>query len=203
MNNIANRSALAIAASAAASVLLLATTAPTSAGPLPGLPRGGFTSSNVEWIKNVRTHAVPEVGKLHDGYFYVATNGYGLTIFDVSNPLDPVEVGHLLAPHLMENEDVATNGEIALISTGSITKYGANTDAGVLRVIDVSDKTAPVETASLPGAGDHTYDCILDCTWAYGGLGTIVDLRDPINQVKLERRWSDELTVSPPAPVTT
>lgn len=169
---------------------LLILAAPSSADPLPGLLRGGFTSSNVEWVRNVRTQAVPEVGKLLDGYFYVATNGYGLTIFDVSEPLDPVEVGSIAIPHLMENEDIATNGEIALISTGSITKVvEPGYDGGTLKVIDVSDKSNPVEIASLDGAGDHTYECLLDCTWAYGGYGNIVDLRDPTQPVLLENTW--------------
>src|SRR3712207_2335641 len=46
-------------------------------------------------------------------------------------------------------------------------------------VIDVSDKTDPKVMSTLEDADDHTITCVLDCKWAYGSEGTIVDLRDP------------------------
>jgi hypothetical protein len=44
---------------------------------------------------------------------------------------------------------------------------------------------------TLPGADQHTWTCVLDCTWAYGSGGLIADLRDPRNP-KLAGDWSEQ-----------
>ena len=139
--------------------------------PAGGPSAGGYSSPNVEFVKNFPQHTDSAGGRKLGNYFYITTER-DLTIYDVSEPADPVQVGHLILPELGEpvftEEDPDTNGRILLIS-----------NAGVLMVIDVSDKSAPTVLSTLDGADDHTVSCVLDCTWMYGSEGTIVDLRDP------------------------
>ena len=139
--------------------------------PAAGPSVGGYSSPNVEFVKNFPQHTDTAGGRRLGDYFYITTER-DLTIYDISTPLDPVQVGHLILPELGQpvftEEDPDTNGSILLVSNG-----------GVLMVIDVSDKTAPKLLSTLAGADDHTITCVLGCTWAYGSDGTIVDLRNP------------------------
>lgn len=179
-------------AAAAAGLLLSLVAAPSSAGVGPG----GVTSDNVEWIRNVPVAAgSAEGGRLHGSHFYVTVNGQGLLIFDVSTPEDPELVGRYSAPHFWENEDIATNGKIALISQRSypFTYMGLQQFAD-LSILNVEDKSDPQLIATIAGGGDHTYECLYGCKWAYGPVGGgIYDLRDPSHPVMLEQRWFDVL----------
>ncbi len=65
------------------------------------------------------------------GDYAYAGGRFGLTILDVSNPAQPVEIGHLALPVV----DIEVAGDYAYIAAG---------DAG-LHLVDVSDPTAPVE----------------------------------------------------------
>ena len=158
--------------------------------PFPaGTSTGGYSSSNVEFVKNFPQHSDAAGGRRLGDYFYITTER-DLTIYDISDPLDPVQVGHVVVPTpgvpVFTEEDPDTNGRILLIGNGE--EYGD----GNLYVFDVSDKTAPKLLSALPDAADHTISCVLDCTWAYGSEGTIVDLRDPAAPRLSENNWQDE-----------
>ncbi|MDQ3741832.1 MAG: hypothetical protein M3389_12910, partial [Actinomycetota bacterium] len=149
--------------------------------PAAGPSAGGYASDNVEFVKNFPQHTDTAGGRKYGDFFYITTER-DLTIYDVSEPADPVEVGHLVLPEfgqpVFTEEDPDTNGRILLVSNG-----------GVLIVIDVTDKTAPEVLSTLADADDHTVTCVLDCTWAYGSEGTIVDLRDPAQPVLSPSNW--------------
>ncbi|MCA1675417.1 MAG: hypothetical protein LC799_25610, partial [Actinobacteria bacterium] len=171
----------------AALLALLMPVATATGGP----SEGGFSSDNVKWIRHVPTAiGTAEGGRVFENYFYVTTNQQGLLIFDLKNPEDPELVGRLVLPHQFENEDVSTNGEILLLSQlGDATYSGESVPVSSLYVVDVEDKTNPTVIATVPGAGDHTYDCILDCRWAYSPAGYVVDLRDPTRPKLMEDKW--------------
>ncbi|HYP24026.1 MAG TPA: hypothetical protein VEV43_10660 [Actinomycetota bacterium] len=155
-------------------------------GILPGPPAGalGAASPNVEYVTTVPLEAGTwTTGKLHDGYFY-ASGMKSFTIYDVSDPASPQLVSHTPTGVQFINEDIDTNGEILLVTDERLR--------GILQVWDVSDKAKPVKLAELEGMVDHTFACVLDCTWAYGGGGDIVDLRDPANP-KPAGRWHGEM----------
>ena len=161
-------------------LLALATTAlvPGSAG-VAGPGPGYIATDNVEWLGNLPINADSAGARFHDGYLYV-TEDRGLTIYDLSDPELPVPTGFLPIPQqaYFTEEDVDTNGEILLIGS-----FGDLTDSvGALNrvmVIDVSDKSLPTITGIVDGVNNHTISCILDCSWAYGSKGAIIDLRDP------------------------
>ncbi|MCU1672524.1 MAG: hypothetical protein JWN77_637 [Frankiales bacterium] len=147
--------------------LLLALTAlavPGQAAPAPG-----FASDNIEWLGNVPLHADTAGAHLLGGYLYV-TSSHELTIYDIRNPEQPVPVSTLPIPQqpYFAEEDVDTNGKVLLIGT-----------LEMLVVVDVRDKAHPAVLSTLQGGDEHTVTCVLDCTWAYGSYGEIVDLRDP------------------------
>lgn len=142
-----------------------APTADPSAGPGPG----GFATDNIEWVANVPltndTAGARKVGK----YLYLTTSR-DLQIFSLKDPLAPELVGRAVLPQqpYFGEEDVDTNGKILLISS-----------FGTLYVLDVEDKTNPVILSELDGVDEHTYSCVLNCSYAYGSEGTIVDIRKP------------------------
>lgn len=134
-------------------------------GPGPGY----FASDNVEWVANIPIHAQTAGAAMNGKYLYV-TDQLELVIYDLSDPLLPIPVGELPLPQdpYYVEESLNTNGEILLISS-----------LGSLKVVDVTDKSAPKIIGELAGYNPHTISCVLDCTWAYGSDGEIVDLREP------------------------
>jgi hypothetical protein len=154
-------------------LVVLALTLGLPAGAVAGPSAGGLASDGVEWVRNIPLHTDSAGARLHEGYFYITT-GRDLFIYDTKEADNPTMVGRMVLPDpgtpTMAEEDPDTNGRILLISNGGTTS-----------VIDVADKTAPKLLSQLEGVDEHTLSCILDCTWAYGSEGAIVDLRDPAN----------------------
>lgn len=170
------RISIALAALFAATTLF-SSGAPVAAGPGPGF----FASDNVEWLSTMPIHA-DGVGARIVGNFMYLTTERDLTIYDISKPAAPERVGHMpfIPPQELyfPEEDVDTNGKILL--------SGAQ---GSLYVIDVRNKTNPHVIGSVEGADEHTISCILDCTYAYGSEGVIVDLRKP-SKPKVVGDWA-------------
>lgn len=138
----------------------------------------GF-GSNVEWVGTVPLTNDSAGGRRFGNYFYL-TSSTALHIFDISDPLNPTRVGLLQFSQdpQFAQEDVDTNGRILLIGDS---------------VIDVTDKTKPA-VLSTHGLVSHTISCVLDCNWAYGSDGRILDLRTPANPRLSSLRWN---TISP------
>jgi hypothetical protein len=158
-----------IAAVVAATVLAAAPVANAvdvdGAAPGPGY----FASDNIEYVGYVPLENDTAGARVVGKYMYI-TNSRSLTIYDLSDPVAPVRMGSTVVldqPYFAE-EDVDTNGKIVL--WGSL---------GTLNVIDVEDKSNPVVIGTLDGADNHTISCVLDCKYAYGSEGVIVDLTDP------------------------
>jgi hypothetical protein len=182
--------------------LLLATSAPAHAQGVAS--EGGISSENVEWLDHHEDSAgVAEGGRLVGTTFFMTNNNQGLFAYDVSTPETPKRVGHLPLVHAAENEDVTTNGRILLLSQlGDVYHLsdGAARQGHWVNVIDVRDPANMKVIARVDGGGDHTWDCLLDCTWAYSSSGQILDLRDPTKPKLLEQRWRDVIEQSDLAP---
>ena len=158
---------------------------------------GGFSSKNVEYEGFFRFPGADQLGQpvpgnpeiltatganIRGDYLYL-TSWKNISIYDISRPLRPELEDTLPIGFKFENENVATNGEILLFSE--------SLPDDVLHVYDVSDKENIREISTVPGAGDHTTTCILDCRWAYGSDGSITDLRDPNNPKLVKRDWHE------------
>jgi hypothetical protein len=175
-------SILTVLALSAQIASLLAPTA--SAGP----SAGGYTSDNVEWLAHVPFQGPSSTGAnfFNSGKdkYMIVTSWHDFAIYDINEPTNPQLVGQPVPfGFKFENEDVATNGEIMLFSE--------SLPQSILHVWDIEDKTNPVEIAQVPGAGNHTTSCILDCQWAYGSTGAITDLRNPAKPKLMKEKWSD------------
>lgn len=166
---------------AVAGTLLFGASLTAAPSPAGAQPAPGFGSENVEFVAHIPFNIDSAGGALVGDYFYV-TSSRGLVIYDVSDPIAPVQASFLplvQQPYFTE-EDPDTNGSILLV--GSID--------GVLNVINVEDKTNPQVVGTLPGGDAHTTTCVLDCTWAYNSDGTIIDLRDP-TAPKVAGNWAE------------
>lgn len=166
-----------IAAVAAATVLAAAPVANAVDADAPG--PGYFASDNVEYIGYVPLENDTAGARIVGKHMYITTSR-GLTIYDLSDPLAPQRMGSAILfqePYFAE-EDVDTNGEILLIGA-----------LGTLSVLDVEDKSNPVVISELSGADNHTISCVLDCKWAYGSEGVIVNLTDP-TKPKIAGNWA-------------
>src|SRR5687768_5263652 len=160
-----------------------AATAPTS--PAQSQVPAHFSTDNIEYIKTAVEQTDTAGGVFHGKYVYITT-ARALSIYDISDPLNPALTGILPLPQQPQfsEEDPDTNGKILLIGT-----------LGILFVIDVEDKANPTIVGTLDGADEHTISCVLDCKWGYGSEGSIVDLRDPANP-KLAGNWAEGMPAS-------
>ncbi len=145
-----------------------------------------ISSPNVEFVTSFKPATGLTAGARVIGKYLYVTSSKDLEIFDISKPESPQLVSNLQANIQFENEEVPTNGKLLgissdLLNTGpeclTAPPAGVNTvvGGGCLRLYDVRDPTAIKELPSVPGAGDHTSACILDCTYFYGSRGSIVD----------------------------
>lgn len=144
---------------------------------LPAPPAGaaGLTDGPIEYVKTIPIDAgAAQVAERVGDHLYL-TSWKALSIYDVTDLLNPVHVSTIPTGFQFPAERMDTNGEILII--------GEQTPTLQLHVFDVSDPADPSEIATLAGTPDHTFTCVLDCRWAYGSHGTIVDLRDPADPV--------------------
>lgn len=156
----------------------------------------GVASDNVEYVELVPFEAGTAVGARLVGDFLYVSSLKNFSIYDVADPLNPVllsitpyvkDTASAGSPVRFENEDVATNGRIFIISE--------TLPVNVLWIFDVEDKTNPVLLSRTPGIAEHTMSCVLSCRYLYGSTGSIVDLADP-RRPEIVGDWSDGQPVS-------
>lgn len=107
---------------------------------------------------------------LEGDFLYVATTN-SLSVYDVSDPAGPQLLATRPSPRFIHGELISTGGELLLLN-GGIGLPG-------LDVWNVEDKSNPVLAGSINAVGDEHFSCLLECRWAYGSAGSVVDLRDP------------------------
>jgi len=164
---------------AAGAALVLAASPVAQAIETRGVGPGYFASDNIEYVGYVPLENDTSGARIVGKHMYITTSRT-LTIYDLSDPERPQRLGSVVIaqePYFAE-EDVDTNGKILLV--GSM---------GTLNVVDVEDKSNPTIIGELEGADEHTISCVLDCKWAYGSEGVIVDLRNPAKP-KVAGNWA-------------
>lgn len=161
---------------------------------LLALTHGAEVISSSKDFQLVRSISMPGVvvsGTAVGDTYFASSWQSGLYSYDISDPDDPVPLGHLGPDALLvqnsENENLATNGEILLLS-----RINGGGDLNRLFVIDVRDPANMSILAEVPGGGSHTMTCLYDCEWAYGSrFGTVVDLREPSEPKLVDMDWTD------------
>jgi hypothetical protein len=91
------------------------------------------------------THGVAVVVK--DGLAYIGTSWSGLVIADISDPKAPVEIGAIAYPSMIVR-DVVVEGGLAYLAVEADARI-FNKPPSSLRIIDITDPTAPVEIAAF------------------------------------------------------
>ena len=157
------------------------------AAPAPARAQESVTSETVEFVKHIPFDLQSAIASDKHGDYLYLTGTRAISIYDVSQPLDPQLVGHMPLGYEWQNEDVSTNGKLLLVSE--------SLPGDVLHVWDVTDPELPSEIGRLLFAGNHTMECLHDCTWAYGSEGDIADLRDPEAPV-LAGNWMEKVGFS-------
>lgn len=157
---------LALAAVSMATMLSPATAAPTA---------GGFASDNVEYVGFVPFEQTSSTGATIRGKYMYLTSWKNISIYDISDPVNPVQTATLPVGFMFENEEVAVSDD------GSTLMFSESLPGDNLHIYDVEDKTNIVKVAQVAGAGDHTTSCILKCKYAMGSDGSLTDISDPAN----------------------
>ena len=184
------RKALSIVAALGVTIAALAV--PAAGGPTAG----GLATDNVEFIRHIPIAQNGVGGRLIGKYFYMNDQNK-IMVYDIADPENPEMIGFVAMPQEWQfsREDIDGNGNILVVpntvsgqNDGNVQTQSA---ANAVYIIDVEDKTNPTIVSKVPGAAQHTVSCILDCKWAYGSGGNIIDLRDPSNPKLAKAKWGD------------
>jgi hypothetical protein len=162
-------------------------------------PGSGIASDNVTYLSTLPLEVGTVTGARQVGNHLFVAGAKGFSIYDVSEPRSPELLSTTLTGFQFPTEDVDTNGEILLLSNDQAPAALVG-----LQVWDVEDRSSPQKIGAIAGLRDHTFSCVLDCKWAYGSRGSIVDLRKP-SDPKVAGSWgalppSDGFDVTEVAP---
>ena len=168
----------AFRAVAIAAACSLAIAAPASAGTGPDY----VTSDNVEYLGSLKLDIGQTTGARIIGKRLYVTSAKNLSIYDITTPEAPQMLGTLHVNLAWENEEVPTNGKILGISNDWFDLMPSCGPEGItglscLQLFDVRDPENVKELPAVPENGDHTSECVLDCSYMYGSAGSITDLR--------------------------
>jgi len=179
---------------AACALLTLLPAAPSVGAPAPGPTTGGLATDNIEHVRHIPLAQNGVGGRLIGRYFYMNDQNK-IMIFDAKDPLDPQMTGFVPMPQEWQfsREDLDGNGKILVVpnTVSGFADGRPDASTNAVYIVDVEDKTNPQIISKVLGAGQHTISCVLDCTWAYGSGGNIIDLRNPAKPKLLERKWGD------------
>jgi hypothetical protein len=137
---------------------------------------GVGAASNVEHVQTLALEVGSVQAMAVRGTRLVVQGRAGLAIYDVADPAAPRLAGRLPFTYRSFGEElqVSSDGSRALLRESGFV--GGTDD--VLHVFDLRDPAAMREVAALR-VRDGSFTCVLDCTWAYGSQGSVVDLRHP------------------------
>ncbi|MDQ3982919.1 MAG: hypothetical protein M3271_09610 [Actinomycetota bacterium] len=126
----------------------------------------------------------PITGAAQDGRFLYVSGYSSMSIYDTFQPTAPELLAVRPSPHMIYGELLSTDGEILLLNAGFI--------GPTLDVWNVEDKSNPVLAGTVEGLSDEHVSCLLECTWAYGSDGSVIDLRDPTAPDLTDTNWKIE-----------
>jgi hypothetical protein len=165
-----------IAVGAAAALLIAA--APASAEPAaPPLP-DAVMSDNVEYLGSIKQDVGMTAGAKVVGDRLFVTSGKNISVYDITDPANPVGMGSLHTNVAWENEEVPTNGKVLAVASDFYSVVpeciAAMSPGGCVQLFDVRDP-ANIKQVGVVPIPNHTADCALDCKYFYGQAGTIID----------------------------
>src|SRR5215216_1107853 len=84
--------------------------------------------------------------ELHGNHAFVGSYGEGLVIVDISDPRNPRRAGKFSCPGGQNDVQLSPDGRYAAMAVETVNNKCHKGDEGTV-ILDVSDKTAPVEAA--------------------------------------------------------
>jgi hypothetical protein len=184
-----------------ASATALALAVALAAAPLAAADKTGpdwVSSDNVEYLGSIKQDVGLTTGAKVVGDRLYVTSGKNITIYDISKPESPQTLGSMKVNVAWENEEVPTNGKVLAVASDF---YAATPSCGLalsvtgcVQFFDVRDPSNIKEVGSVPIA-NHTAECVLDCQYFYGRVGTIIDARGILDgkPPTVVGNWIDEL----------
>jgi hypothetical protein len=172
-----------IAALAATSMMLVGGGMANAQAP----SQGGFSTDNVTYKGFLPFEVGSSTGVTIQGKWMYLTSWKNISIYDITDPLNPVQTAVEPVGFMFENENVAVS------PGGEFLLFSESLPNDILHIYNIEDKTDIVPVAEVEGAGDHTTSCILKCKWAYGSDGAITDLRNPAKPKQMVDKDGNEL----------
>jgi hypothetical protein len=186
------------AASPAAAQELPVPQLPDATGVVPPGP-DAVMSDNVEYLGSLKQDVGLTTGAKVIGDRMFVTSGKNISIYDISDPAKPVNLGGMKTNVAWENEEVPTNGKVLAVasdfySVGVPECVAAGAATGCVQLFDVRDPASIKQVGVIPIA-NHTAECVLDCQYFYGRAGTIIDARGVLDgqPPTVVGNWIDEL----------
>jgi hypothetical protein len=171
---------------------------PDVAGTTPAGP-DAVMSANVEYLGSIKQDLGLTTGAKVVGRRMFVTSGKNISIYDISHPAHPRNLGGMRANVAWENEEVPTNGKVLAVasdfySVGVPECVAAGAATGCVQLFDVRDPAHIRQVGTIPVA-NHTAECVLDCRYFYGRAGTIIDARGVLDgrAPTVIGNWIDEL----------
>lgn len=134
---------------------------------------GGVTLGPVEYVAYVPFDGSTSTGVTIQGDYMYLTSWKAISIYDISDPENPVQTDSLPVGFMFENEDVEITPDANYLF------FSQELPVEDFHVYDIEDKSNIQLVTTLAGGGDHTFTCLLKCKWGYGSDGTIINLADP------------------------
>jgi hypothetical protein len=180
-----------------ASAMAVAVSSAGAEPPAPPLP-DAVMSDNVEYLGSIKQDIGLTAGaKVVDDRLFV-TSGKNISIYDISDPASPQQLGQMEVNVAWENEEVPTNGKVLAVASDfyslvpeCVAELAVD---GCVQFFDVRDPANITQIATVPIA-NHTIECALNCKYFYGRAGTIIDARGILDgkEPKVIGDWIDEL----------
>jgi hypothetical protein len=189
--------ALAAFASLFACAMAVAVSSATAEPPAPPLP-DAVMSDNVEYLGSIKQDIGMTAGAKVVGDRLFVTSGKNLSIYDISDPASPQQLGQMEVNIAWENEEVPTNGKVLAVASDfyslvpeCVAELAVD---GCVQFFDVRDPANITQVGTVPIA-NHTVECALDCKYFYGRAGTIIDARGILGgeEPKVIGDWIEEL----------
>ncbi len=118
---------------------------------------------------------------------YSANHGNGVTIVDVSNPADPVQIGHVGDIYARDVDMLVVGDRVLVLAAGA---------SEGMHIIDATNASAPVLVATSAAYSVHNVASIPGTTLVYNSDGgpmlpgerriTVIDVADPENPIWYE-----------------
>src|SRR5215210_7325366 len=111
-----SRAIAAAAASLLAGALIVAVAPATAEPPSPPLP-DAVMSDNVEYLGSIKQDVGLTTGAKVVGERLFVTSGKNISIYDISDPASPQQLGEMEVNVAWENEEVPTNGKVLAVAS--------------------------------------------------------------------------------------